>query len=58
MVKMFFSVFGQTPKHMFLTVFGSASNPPPSPYPLCVFRNVNVYLGLVKNTYNMFLLFL
>ena len=36
MVTMSFSVFGQTQKHVFLSVFGSAS-PPPSPR---VFFNV------------------
>ena len=37
MVKMFFSVFGQTQKHVLLSVFGSASPPQPP----CVFQ----YLG-------------
>ena len=31
MAQMFFSVFGQTSKHMFLTVFGSASISPRPP---------------------------
>ena len=34
MVKMFFSVFGQTQKHVFLSVLGSA----PPPQPPCVFQ--------------------
>ena len=48
MVTMSFSVFGQTQKHVFLSVFGSAS---PPPAPVCF----SMFSGLVENT--CFLLF-
>ena len=49
MVTMSFSVFGQTQKHVFLSVFGSASPPPLAP--VCF----SMFSGLVENT--CFLLF-
>ena len=51
MVKMFLSVFDPTPKHVFLSVFGSPPPPPPPPAPVCF----TIFWGLVKNT--CFLLF-